>query len=147
AGPRHRTEPGPAHPGDARPARFDPAVAPGGGGLPAGPVRPLPHPPGVGQGRDGLRPPRPRHPARPPVALKVPHFGPSDPAVLQRFQREARAAALIEHPNICPVYDVGEHEGVYFVTMAYIEGKPLSELIHGGKTLPPRQVAALVRKL
>src|SRR5262249_12739616 len=66
------------------------------------------------------------------VALKVPHFQPTDGAeVLERFRREARAAATIDHPNICPVYDVGERDGVHYVTMAYIEGKPLSEVIRG----------------
>jgi predicted Ser/Thr protein kinase len=82
------------------------------------------------------------------VALKVPKFSPNDdPEILERFQRETRAAASIDHPNLCPVYDVGEIAGIHYVTMAYLEGKPLAELIKGGKPLPPRPVAALVRKL
>jgi predicted Ser/Thr protein kinase len=82
------------------------------------------------------------------VALKVPHFKEDDgPEVLERFIREARAAATIEHPNICPVYDVSEINGIHYVTMAYVDGRRLSDLIEGGKPLPPRQVAALVRKL
>jgi predicted Ser/Thr protein kinase len=82
------------------------------------------------------------------VALKVPHFAASDgPHVLERFAREARAAATLTHPNICPVYDVGEWQGTRYVTMAYIEGKPLSDLIRAGKPLPQPSVAALVRKL
>jgi predicted Ser/Thr protein kinase len=82
------------------------------------------------------------------VALKVPHFKDDDgPEVLERFYREARAAATIDHPNICPVYDVSEINGIHHVTMAYIDGRRLSDLIEGGKPLPPRQVAALVRKL
>src|SRR5262249_18828780 len=50
-------------------------------------------------------------------------------------------------PNICPVYDVGEINGIRYVTMAYVEGRRLSDLIESGKALPPRSVAALVRKL
>lgn len=86
-----------------------------------------------------------------PVALKVPRFMPDDgPEVLERFYREARAAATLDHPNICPVYDVGEVNGVHFLTMAYIKGKALAEYVRAvkaGKPLPPRQVAAVVRKL
>jgi predicted Ser/Thr protein kinase len=82
------------------------------------------------------------------VALKVPHFSADDgPEVLERFAREARAAAALEHPNICPVYDVGEIDGTPYVTMAYVEGRTLAELIEGGKALPPRPAAAVVRKL
>ncbi len=82
------------------------------------------------------------------VALKTPHFTADDgPEVLERFTREARAAATIDHPNICPVYDVGSIDGVHFVTMAYIDGRPLSELVQEGKPLPQRAAAALVRKL
>jgi tetratricopeptide (TPR) repeat protein/predicted Ser/Thr protein kinase len=83
-----------------------------------------------------------------PVALKVPHFSAADgPDALERFYREARAAALIVHANICPVYDVNEHDGVPYVTMAYIEGRALADLIRAGKPLPQRPTAATVRKL
>jgi serine/threonine protein kinase len=83
-----------------------------------------------------------------PVALKVPHFDADDgPEVLARFYREARSAATVVHPNICPVHDVGEIGGVSYLTMAYVEGKPLSHLIEGPKPPTPRQSALLVRKL
>jgi predicted Ser/Thr protein kinase len=84
------------------------------------------------------------------VALKVPHFSTDDaPEVIQRFLREARAAAVLDHPRICPLYDVGEIDGVHYLTMAYIEGKPLSDLASEAKTSPlsQRQVALLVRQL
>jgi predicted Ser/Thr protein kinase len=82
------------------------------------------------------------------VALKVPLFSAADgPEVLERFIREAQAAAAIHHANICPVYDVGRIDGVPYVTMAYIEGRPLSELVQEGKPLPQRPAAALVQKL
>src|SRR5262249_31181864 len=70
------------------------------------------------------------------VALKVPRFTSTDgPQVLERFTREARAAAGIEHPNICPVYDVGEVNGTHYLTMAYIQGRPLSDYVRHDKPL------------
>ena len=82
------------------------------------------------------------------VAIKVPFFDKSDEKpVLDRFQREAKSAAAIQHPNICPIHDVGVIDGVPFIAMAYIEGKPLSELIQPDKPLPIRPVLLLVRRL
>jgi serine/threonine protein kinase/WD40 repeat protein len=82
------------------------------------------------------------------VALKVPQFElGTDPEVVQRFYREARAAATIEHPNICPIYDVGEVNGIHYLTMAHIEGRPLSAFVQNGKPFPERQAAAVVRKI
>jgi serine/threonine protein kinase len=66
------------------------------------------------------------------VALKLPRFdGPrGDLGVRrQRFQREARAAAQVWHPHVCPIFDVGEHDGQPFVVMAYLEGRSLAELL------------------
>src|SRR6266481_6464573 len=61
-----------------------------------------------------------------PVALKVPHIEADDePSVLQRFYREARAAAALNHPNLCQVHDVGAHGEIPYLTMAYIEGRTL----------------------
>src|SRR5262245_34558726 len=56
------------------------------------------------------------------VALKLPRFDGSAQGLalrVQRFQREARAAAGIRHPHVCPIYDVGEHQGQPYVVMAY----------------------------
>jgi serine/threonine protein kinase len=64
------------------------------------------------------------------VAIKVPKFdGRADmqTAVKQRFLREGRAAAQIRHAHVCPIYDVGEHDGIPFVVMAYVEGQSLSK--------------------
>src|SRR4051812_13081719 len=61
-----------------------------------------------------------------PVALKIPKLAPDDgPEVLERFLREARAAAGLHHPNICPVYDAGVCEGRHFMTTGYVAGRPL----------------------
>jgi hypothetical protein len=64
------------------------------------------------------------------VALKRPRFdGPPDKVAerIQRFQREARAAAQVWHPHVCPIYDVGEHDCQPFVVMAYIEGQSIAQ--------------------
>ncbi|MBM4072243.1 MAG: tetratricopeptide repeat protein [Planctomycetes bacterium] len=82
------------------------------------------------------------------VALKVPHFLPTDdPDILERFHREARAAATLQHAHICPVYDVGAQAGIHYLTMAFIEGKSLADVIKEAKVLPQRQAAGWVRQL
>jgi serine/threonine protein kinase/CubicO group peptidase (beta-lactamase class C family) len=82
------------------------------------------------------------------VALKIPQFsGEGRAAMLERFRQEARAAATLHHPNICPVHEVGESDGIHYLAMAYIVGKSLAELIGTGKPWTVKQAAALVRKL
>jgi serine/threonine protein kinase len=79
-------------------------------------------------------------------ALKVPHFDSGDdPSVRQRFVQEAQAAAALKHPNLCPVYHVGEQNGIHFLTMPYLEGKPLSDFT--GRPQPPRKAVEVVAKL
>jgi serine/threonine-protein kinase len=85
------------------------------------------------------------------VALKIPYlFGPDADAVRElrtRFLREARLAATLTHPNLCPVHDFGEIDGVLYLAMAYLEGKPLATFIRPEQQLPPRAVVAVVRQL
>lgn len=81
------------------------------------------------------------------VALKIPRIQDASPNLQERFRREARAAATLEHPNICSVYDVGRWQGIDFMTMAYIEGLSLADLVQGHEALPQRAVADLVLKL
>jgi formylglycine-generating enzyme required for sulfatase activity len=60
-------------------------------------------------------------------ALKVPHFDSrDDPSVRERFVREARAAAKLDHPNLCPIYDADVIDGTWFMTMRLLPGRPLS---------------------
>jgi serine/threonine-protein kinase len=63
------------------------------------------------------------------VALKLPHLVRSAATreAEQRFLREARAAAVIRHPHVCPIHDVGEDQGNFFLVMAYVEGETLAD--------------------
>jgi serine/threonine protein kinase len=82
------------------------------------------------------------------VALKVPRFDYDSKGDLsQRLFREARAAATLNHPNICPIYDVSEHAGTCFIAMGFVKGEPLSAYIASKKRQPAREAAKVVRKI
>ncbi len=81
------------------------------------------------------------------VALKIPQFDPaSDPDAIHRFVREGKAAAKIEHPNICTVYDAGEIEDIYYISMRLARGPSLASLIKNGP-VHPAQAAVIGRKI
>jgi beta-lactam-binding protein with PASTA domain len=79
-----------------------------------------------------------------PVALKVlfPELS-VDRAFVERFRREAQAAANLSHPNIVPVFDWGEDGGTYFIVMEFVDGQPLSQALRAGGPMPPVRVAQL----
>src|SRR5258705_9004047 len=62
------------------------------------------------------------------VAIKVlPAHLAEQPELRERFEREARAVAALNHPHICTLYDVGKHDGIHFLVMEYVEGETLAE--------------------
>src|SRR6202167_4048531 len=78
-----------------------------------------------------------------PVALKVlfPELS-VDRAFVERFRREAQAAANLSHPNIVPVFDWGEDAGSYFIVMEYIDGRALSAVLRESGPLEATRAAA-----
>jgi eukaryotic-like serine/threonine-protein kinase len=78
------------------------------------------------------------------VALKVlfPELS-VDQTFVERFRREAQAAAKLSHPNIVPVFDWGEDNGTYFIVMEYVDGQPLSAILRDQKVLPPTRAAVI----
>jgi serine/threonine protein kinase len=73
------------------------------------------------------------------VAIKVlPSHLSSDPGLRQRFEREARTISKFSHPNICTLHDIGNHDGVDYLVMEYIEGETLEQRLSKGP-LPPAQ--------
>jgi serine/threonine-protein kinase len=82
------------------------------------------------------------------VAIKIlfPEFA-IDPNFVERFRREAQAAANLSHPNIVNVYDWGKYEGTYFIAMEYVEGRNLSEILKTNKQLTPKQAAEIASEV
>ncbi|GAC1465513.1 MAG: hypothetical protein NVS2B16_16080 [Chloroflexota bacterium] len=83
------------------------------------------------------------------VAIKVMHDDLNgDPEFLTRFQREAQFVASLSHPNIVPVYDVGEERGTHFIVMEYIRGRTLKERIErDGRVAQDEAVQMMLRVL
>lgn len=82
-----------------------------------------------------------------PVALKVSRFGAREGEAVERFLREARSAAGLQHEGICRVLDFGSVDGVHFLTMDYVDGEPLAKRVEAGGAKEPRRAAELVRQV
>ncbi len=82
------------------------------------------------------------------VAIKVlfPEFA-VDPNFVERFRREAQAAANLSHPNIVNVYDWGKYEGTYFIAMEYVHGRTLAEILKTNNRLTPKQGAEIASEV
>ena len=83
-----------------------------------------------------------------PVAVKVlfPEFA-TDPSFVERFRREAQAAANLSHPNIVGVYDWGREGKTYYIVMEYVEGRSLSEIVRAEGPLPAVQTAEVAKQI
>ncbi len=82
------------------------------------------------------------------VALKfLPQALALDGAALARFHREVRTARQISHPNVCRVFDIGEADGVPFLTMEYVDGEDLASLLRRIGRLPPDKATEIARQI
>src|SRR5687768_17635820 len=75
------------------------------------------------------------------IALKTVRAELASDETRERLRREARAAASISHPNVCQLYEIGEHDGELFIAMELLEGEPLSARIARGP-LPVSEAVA-----
>jgi Protein kinase domain len=78
-----------------------------------------------------------------PVALKVMRLSADDPALVERFYREARIAASFTDPHLCPVYDVGQRDGVHYLTMPLLCGELLSAYLQRHSRLAEAEAVRL----
>ena len=82
------------------------------------------------------------------VAVKVLHPNlVNDPGFVSRFRNEAQLAAQLDHPNIVPVYDFGEYQGLYYIAMAYMPGGSLKDLLQKEGSLPEGKVLTVLSQV
>ncbi len=83
-----------------------------------------------------------------PVALKViaPDLA-EDPGFRERFAHESEIAASIDHPNAIPVYEAGEHEGLLYLSMRYVDGTDLGKLLRAEGRLPAQRAARVIAQV
>jgi eukaryotic-like serine/threonine-protein kinase len=81
------------------------------------------------------------------VALKVMRLGVEDPDRVERFYREARIAASFTHPNLCPIYDAGELDGVHYLTMPLLVGEPLAARLRRTGPMPVQTAATIAASI
>src|SRR5438046_2380510 len=71
----------------------------------------------------------------------------ADPAFRDRFLRESTLAASLDHPNVVPVYEAGEHEGVLFMAMRFVDGTDLATLVHDEGPLTTDRALGILRQV
>lgn len=82
------------------------------------------------------------------VAVKVPKADALPPTLRERFLREARAAATIRHPSVCPIHEIGTDGDIPYIVMGFVPGQPLSVMLaKRGKPFSPKLAIGIVRKL
>lgn len=82
------------------------------------------------------------------VALKfLPHDAAHNERLLERFHNEVRVARQVSHPNVCRVYDIGEADGVPFISMEYVDGEDLASLLQRIGRLPADKALEIARKI
>ena len=83
-----------------------------------------------------------------PVALKLiaPELA-EDPEFRERFLRESRLAAAIDHGNVLPIYEAGEQDGRLFLSMRFVQGSDLKEVLRSRKTLPPGEAVSILARV
>src|SRR5712691_695972 len=83
-----------------------------------------------------------------PVALKClfPEYA-REPSFVERFRREAQAAANLNHPNIVAIYDWGQESGTYFIVMEYVEGRSLRDMMRADGPLEGQQSAEITAEI
>src|SRR5215207_10499758 len=82
------------------------------------------------------------------VALKIirPQVLAARPEILSRFQREAKAIAQLNHPNVVILFDADDHNGTHFIAMEYVEGPTLEKMVRSQGPLAVRQAAEYIRQ-
>src|SRR5262245_11037345 len=82
------------------------------------------------------------------VAIKILlHSFAGEEDMIERFRREAKAAAKLSHPNIIDIYDVGESDGIYFIVMKYINGETLARKTRREKKINPNEAIYIIKQL
>jgi serine/threonine-protein kinase len=81
------------------------------------------------------------------IRLSEEGTGMSHAQLVEHFQTEARAAGLLSHPNIVAIYDVGESDGVYYITMELVNGKSLQSLLDSGEKFPLTRLLRIMEQI
>lgn len=82
-----------------------------------------------------------------PVALKILNMRHYDQKSIERLKREVVLTRRVSHPNVCRIYDIGESDGIHYVSMEYLEGKTLADMLQSQKRLQPNVGVPIIRQV